>query len=91
MASDDQLCTSSPAVTLIVVSRFVDDIRQARAAGRLGEQFRPDDVRRACPGWAHHTYEVFLPKHRLGNPGGYSAYFRQNADGTYSLLADGQR
>jgi putative transposase len=22
------------------------------------------------PWLAHHTYEVFLPKHRLGNPGG---------------------
>jgi hypothetical protein len=46
----------------------------------------PDDLRRACPGWAHHTYEVFLPKHRQGNPGGYPAHFRRNSDGTYSLL-----
>ena len=29
---------------------------------------------------------VFLPKHRRGNPGGYTPYFQQNADGTYSLL-----
>ena len=26
----------------------------------------------ACPGWADHTYGVFLPKHRRGNPGGYT-------------------
>jgi hypothetical protein len=33
-----------------------------------------------------HTYGVFLPKHRRGNPGGYTPYFQQNPDGTYSLL-----
>jgi hypothetical protein len=30
---------------------------------------------------------VFLPKHRQGNPGGYTPYFRQHPDGSYSLLA----
>ena len=64
----------------------MDDIRRARTDGRLPERFRRDDVRQACPGWAEHTYGVFLPKHRQGNPGGYTAYFRQNADGTYSIL-----
>ena len=44
------------ADTLNDVSRFVDDIRRVRSAGRLRESFRPDDVRRACPGWADHTY-----------------------------------
>jgi hypothetical protein len=68
------------------VSRFVEDIRRARAEGRLGERFRAADVRRACPGWAARTYSVFLPKHREGNPGGYTAYFQQNSDGSYSLL-----
>jgi len=37
------------------------------------------------PGWADHTYGVFLLQHREGNPGGYTAYFRQNPDGSYSL------
>jgi hypothetical protein len=68
------------------MSRFVSDIRRARREGRLPERFRPDDVRRACPGWAEHTYGVFLPKHRRGNPGGYTAYFTRHADGSYSLL-----
>lgn len=53
----------------------------------MADRFRPNDVRRACPGWADHTYGVFLPKHRQGNPGGYTAYFLHNPDGTYSLLA----
>jgi hypothetical protein len=68
------------------MSRFVEDIRRVGHEGRLLERFRSDDVRRACPGWANHTYSNFLPKHREGNPGGERAYFQQNADGTYSLL-----
>ena len=68
------------------MSRFVGDVRSARRAGKLPERFRPDDVRRACPGWAHHTYGVFLPKHRRGNPGGYTAYFVQHSDGSFSLI-----
>jgi len=35
---------------------------------------------------ADRTYSVFLPKHRKGNPGGYTEYFEQHEDGTYSLL-----
>jgi hypothetical protein len=53
-----------------LMSRFVEDIRLAVARGDLPQRFRPEDVRRACPGWASHTYGVFLPKHRLGNPAG---------------------
>jgi hypothetical protein len=36
--------------------------------------------------WAEHTYGVFLPKHRVGNPGGYTEYFQQHPDGTYRLI-----
>jgi hypothetical protein len=68
------------------MSRFVDDIRQARRDDRLPHRFKPDDVRQACPGWADHNYGVFLPKHRRGNPGGYSEYFERHKDGTYSLI-----
>jgi hypothetical protein len=35
---------------------------------------------------ADHTYGVFLPKHRRGNPGGYTEHFLQNPDGSYSLI-----
>lgn len=68
------------------MSRFVEDIRQARARGTLPKRFRPADLRSACPGWAEHTYGVFLPKHRIGNPGDYTVYFQQHSDGTYSLI-----
>ncbi len=29
----------------------------------------------------------FCPSTRRGDPGGYTAYFQQNADGSYSLLS----
>jgi hypothetical protein len=35
---------------------------------------------------AHHTYGVFLPKHRRGNAGGYTEYFLRNPDGSYSPI-----
>ena len=73
------------------MSRFVEDIRRASRDKRLPERFSAVDVKNACPGWAGSTYGVFLPKHRRGNPGGYTAYFRQHADGTYSLISDGGR
>ena len=68
------------------MSKFVEDIRCARREGRLPERISPNDVRKACPGWAQTTYGVFLPKHRKGNPGGNTAYFRQHEYGLYSLL-----
>ncbi len=68
------------------MSRFVDDIRRARCEGKLPKRFRAADVRRSCPGWADSTYSVFLSKHRTGNPGGYTAYFKQHSDGSYSLI-----
>jgi hypothetical protein len=74
------------AVNLSDVSKFVEHIRRASRQGRLPARFDSDDVRRACPGWANNTYGVFLPKHRRGNPGGYTAYFERHADRTYSLL-----
>lgn len=67
-------------------SRFVADIRRARRKGLLPKRFRGGDLRQCCPGWSDHTYTNFLPKHRLGNPGGYTAYFERHRDGTYSLL-----
>lgn len=70
------------------MSRFVEEIRRARKRGQLSRRFLPADVRRACPGWADSTYGVFLPKHRIGNPGGYTPYFVRHNDGSYSLLGD---
>ena len=68
------------------MSQFVNDIRRAIQQGILPIRFRAADVRSACPGWAYNTYSVFLPKHRLGNPGGNVTYFRQQRNGSYRLL-----
>lgn len=67
------------------MSRFAQDIRHARRKDALGRRFRGGDVRQACPGWAEHTFTNFLPKHRIANPGGYTAYFVRHTDGSYSL------
>ena len=68
--------------------RFITRIREARHSGKLPERFRAADVRDACPGWKETTYSVFLPKHRLGNPGGETVLFVRNQDGSYSLAED---
>jgi hypothetical protein len=72
------------------MSRFVEDVKRARKGGHLPKRFRSGDLRKACPGWADSTYGVFLPKHRVGNPGGYTPYFVKHRDGTYSLIGEGE-
>jgi hypothetical protein len=64
---------------------LAQQIYAAVGAGRLAEPFTPDTVRRACPGWAVHTYGVFLPKHRVGNPSRTTELFVQVAPGSYRL------
>jgi hypothetical protein len=44
---------------------FATQIYAAVRNRRLKEPFGPDDVKRACPGWAERTYAVFLPKHAV--------------------------
>ncbi len=68
------------------MSCFVDDIRRALDEDRLPKRFRGSDLKEACPGWAERTYSVFLPKHRVYNPGKYKKYFKQHTDGSYSLI-----
>ena len=57
------------------MSHFGNDIRTARRQGKLPDRFRAAAVKKACPGWAGDTGSAFLPTHRLGNPGGNTAYF----------------
>ena len=61
-------------------------IVSAARAGRLQEPFGPKDFQRACPGFAEGTYQVFLNKHRRGNPGGNSELFERVAPGQFRLL-----
>ena len=65
--------------------RFIAEIREAVASGRLTEPFQAADVRAACPRWEPKTYGTFLPKHCDGNPGNYRVYFIRVARGFYRL------
>ena len=68
------------------MSRFMQDIRRAVNEDRLEQPFRGPDVERACPDWGKRTYGVFLAKHCVGNPGGYTAYFVRVERGLYRLV-----
>jgi len=58
-------------------------IRQAVQAGRLPKgEFTPAEVNAVLEiDWAG----TFLPKHRLGNPGGYTEHFIRIGKGLYQL------
>ena len=68
------------------MKEFASQVYAAVKGGRLGEPFGPEDVRRACPGWAPRTYTVFLSKHALGNPGKNTELFERVAPGRYRTL-----
>ena len=53
---------------------------------RLKEPFGQKEFRSACPGFAYGTYNVFLNKHRKGNPGANSELFRRVAPGRFRVI-----
>ena len=57
-------------------------IRQAVSKGTIPALFRVADVNKALK---IHWAGVFLPKHRVGNPGGYTELFVQIERGCYRL------
>jgi hypothetical protein len=57
-------------------------IREAIERGALVQPFCPTDVNRAL---GIDYAGVFLPKHRVGNPGGFSERFVQIKRGLYRL------
>ena len=57
-------------------------IRNAIEGGKLVQPFRPADVNRAL---GIDYAGVFLPKHRLGNPGGFTELFVRIKRGLYRL------
>jgi hypothetical protein len=61
-------------------------IVQAIRNGQLNEPFTPRDFRLACPGLGVGTYNVFLHKHRIGNPSGTSELFEKNEAGKFRLV-----
>ena len=57
-------------------------IREAIKSGALVQPFRPADVNRAL---GIDYAGVFLPKHRVGNPDGFTEHFIQIERGMYRL------
>ncbi len=57
-------------------------IREAIESGTLVRPFRASDVNRAL---GIDYAGVFLPKHRVGNPGGFTEHFVQIERGLYRL------
>lgn len=64
---------------------FGTEIYAAVRTGKLAQPFDAEAVRRACPGWADRTYQVFLAKHAKGNPGRNTELFVRVAAGLYRL------
>jgi hypothetical protein len=66
--------------------RVYSAIVSAVRAGRLQEPFGSAEFQKACPGFARGTYQVFLSKHRRGNPGGNTELFERVSPGWFNLL-----
>ena len=67
-------------------SRLVAEIDKAIANEQLHQPFRASDVRAACPGFAHTTYNTFLPKHARNNPDNNKIHFEKVELGLYRRL-----
>jgi hypothetical protein len=67
------------------MKKFASEIYAAGRARRLPKIFNAADVRRCCPGWGELTYDRFLAKHAVGNPGGHTELFVRVARGLYRL------
>ncbi len=65
---------------------FATQIYAAVRDRRLKEPFGPDDVKRACPGWAERTYTNFLSKHAVGNPSKTTELFQRIGPVQYRTL-----
>jgi len=61
-------------------------IVKAVKEGRLKEPFTKEDFRRACPRFGEGTYNAFLWKHRVGNPGGNTELLELVEPGKFRLV-----
>jgi hypothetical protein len=69
-----------------IVKAFDAEICAAVLSGRLAEPFNAAMVKSACPGWADRIYNVFLPKHAVGN-GQTTELFVRVGSGLFRLVA----
>jgi hypothetical protein len=72
---------------------LADLLRQAIAAGRLGEPFTPKAAAAAVgrPEWTLHRVRSELVRHCQGNLAASIVRYERLAHGSYRLLADGPR
>jgi hypothetical protein len=55
---------------------FANQIYAVVRDRRLKEPFGPDDVKRACPGWAERTYTISCPNMRSEIRAKQPSYFK---------------
>lgn len=61
-------------------------IIEAVKSDKLKEPFTNDDFKTYCPGLGPGTYNAFLHKHSVGNPGGNSELFERIGPGKFKLI-----
>lgn len=66
--------------------KVYSSIISAVKSGTLKEPFSKDDFKNACPNLGEGTYNAFLDKHRMGNPGGNSELFEKVSPGKFKLI-----
>ena len=67
------------------MGQLIEEIHAAVEEGRPKEPFSPNDVIRAGVQCDPVTPATFLPKHRVGNPGGNTELFIRVSKGRYKL------
>jgi hypothetical protein len=66
--------------------RVYEAIVTAIRGGKLIEPFSKSEFRAACPGFGDGTYNAFLDKHTVGNPGGNSELFVRVSPGSFKCV-----
>ena len=54
--------------------------------GALKEPFSAKDAEKACRGFGRGTYQAFLEKHSMENPGGNTELFERTSPGMFELV-----
>jgi hypothetical protein len=66
--------------------RVYEAIVRAVKNRSLNEPFTRDDFQASCPGFGKGTYNAFLDKHAVGNPGGNSELFLRVGAGKFKCV-----
>ncbi len=71
---------------LPMAHRVYEAIVSAVRTGILIEPFSRDDFRSACSGFGEGTYNAFLDKHAVGDPGNNSELFERVSPGKFECV-----